>query len=281
VTPISPPTAHTGGRPDRPVTAALAHTERGSGERVVLVHGFTQNGRSFEQIVRRLASSYEVVTVDLPGHGGSTDVAARDLDETARLVGEVGGAATYLGYSLGGRVCLTLALASPHLVDRLVLISATAGIIDATERASRRISDDHLADELDPPNGAGIDLDSFLDRWLAQPLFADLGPEAQDRGPRRENTPAGLAHSLRTVGTGTQIPSYERLGEITAPTLLVAGSKDEKFSALARAMAAAIGPQAAVALVEGAGHAAPFEAPERFLALVGEWLAAHPAHPAH
>jgi 2-succinyl-6-hydroxy-2,4-cyclohexadiene-1-carboxylate synthase len=252
----------------------LAHTVVGSGDRLVLVHGFTQSARSFDEIASALSESYEVCAVDLPGHGRSGDVDASDLTETARLLGETGGEAFYLGYSLGGRVCLTLAHARPDLVRGLVLVGATAGIADDDERGARRSCDERLADRLDPGDQSGLGLEAFLDEWLSQPLFAHLSPAQQDRPARRRNTTAGLARSLRTVGAGTQTPTHDRLDALAVPTLLVAGARDTKFAAIAREMAGAIGARATVELIEGVHHAAPFEAPARFIAVVERWLTA-------
>ena len=252
----------------------LGHAVTGSGDRVVLVHGFTQSGASFDAIANALAASFEVCTVDLPGHGGSAEIDGTDLDGTAELVGAVGGRAIYLGYSLGGRVCLTLALARPDLVRRLILVGATPGIADDAERAARRAADERLADRLAPAGDtAGLAVGTFLDEWLSQPLFAHLSPAQADRPSRLVNTPAGLARSLRTAGVGSQIPSHDRLGSLGMPALLVSGERDEKFTAIAHAMAAAIGERATLARVRDAGHAAPFEQPERFIATVERWLA--------
>ena len=63
------------------------------------------------------------------------------------------------------------------------------------------------------------------------------------------------------------------LGRITVPVLAVAGADDERYAAIARRMAAAIGPHATAALVPGAGHAAHLERPEEFLATLRPWLA--------
>src|SRR5579864_6067391 len=91
--------------------------------RFVLVHGFTQTGRSWQPVARRLADAgHDVSTPDLPGHGARTGVRA-DLAETAELLADEGGPACYVGYSLGGRVCLHLALQRPGVVERLVLLS--------------------------------------------------------------------------------------------------------------------------------------------------------------
>ena len=61
------------------------------------------------------------------------------------------------------------------------------------------------------------------------------------------------------------------------PVLVLAGADDAKFAALAERMAGEIGANATLALVDGAGHAAHLEQPDRFLAIVQPWLAAHGA----
>jgi 2-succinyl-6-hydroxy-2,4-cyclohexadiene-1-carboxylate synthase len=239
---------------------------------LLLLHGFTQSARSFRHLASALGASGAVRAIDLPGHGAAGAVRVADLEESAAFVGAVGGRGTYLGYSLGGRIALTLALADPERVERLVLVGATPGIADPAERRARLLADAALADRLDPPGGGGLDLETFLDEWLAQPLFAHLSPAAQDRDARRVNTVSGLAHSLRQNGAGTQIPSHDRLGELTMPVLLVAGAHDGKFSAIAREMGERIGENATVATIPDAGHAAPFEAPGAFLATLAAWL---------
>jgi 2-succinyl-6-hydroxy-2,4-cyclohexadiene-1-carboxylate synthase len=78
---------------------------------------------------------------------------------------------------------------------------------------------------------------------------------------RLQNTPAGLARALRGLGTGALPSLWERLGELRAPVLLLAGERDRKFREIAARMAAAL-PDARVLAVPGAGHAAHLEAPE-------------------
>jgi 2-succinyl-6-hydroxy-2,4-cyclohexadiene-1-carboxylate synthase len=244
---------------------ALASTRRGHGERVVLVHGFTQTGRSWDTIASRLAQRYEVVTVDAPGHGDSGDVRAA-LPDGAALLGATGGSATYVGYSMGGRLCLHLAVARPDLVRRLVLISATAGIEDAGERAARRVADDELAASIERHG-----VDAFLDRWLALPLFASLPRDAAGADDRRRNTAPGLASSLRLAGTGMQEPLWDRLGVLDMPVLVVAGALDEKYVAIAERLAKLI-PNSTLHVVEGAGHAVHLEHPDDFVGALDEWL---------
>ena len=252
----------------RDLTGAGLHAAcRGAGERIVLVHGFTQTGRSWGPIADDLARDHEVVAVDAPGHGSSAAVRT-DLAGGGALLASFGPAA-FVGYSMGGRFCLHAALAQPAQVTRLVLLGATAGLDDAGERAARVRSDEALAADLERDG-----LDAFLDRWLALPLFRGVAPDAADRADRRRNTMAGLASSLRLAGSGTQIPAWDRLHALAMPTLLLAGERDEKFAALAHRMAAAIGANATCALVPGAGHAAHRENPDAFVAIVRAWLSA-------
>jgi 2-succinyl-6-hydroxy-2,4-cyclohexadiene-1-carboxylate synthase len=234
--------------------------------RVVLVHGFTQTLASWGVVGDRLAGRFEVVRVDLPGHGGSGGVRV-GFEEAAGLVAEAGGVGAYVGYSLGGRLCLRLALDRPDLVPALVLIGASPGIGDPGGRAERRAADDALARRVERDG-----VTAFLDDWLAGPLFASLPVPAAGREERLANTTQGLASALRRLGTGAQEPLWERLSTLRPPVLLVAGERDAKFAGIAREMAAAIGEAAQVELVPGAGHAVHLERPAATAALVEGFL---------
>lgn len=247
---------------------ALAHETDGAGTRLVLVHGFTQTARCWGPVAADLAGDHTVVRVDAPGHGGSAAVDA-DLPATADLLATCG-PATFVGYSMGGRMCLETALRHPRAVEALVLVSATAGIEDEEERAARRMSDEALAERIE---AAGVD--AFLDHWLSLPLFTGLPPEGRFDAERRTNTAAGLAASLRLAGTGTQQPSWDRLAELSMPVLVVAGADDAKFTTLAHRLADAVGANATLAILPGAGHTTHLEAPDAFLAALRPWLATH------
>ena len=181
---------------------------------------------------------------------------------------------TYVGYSLGGRLCLRLALDRPELVRALVLVGASPGIADPAARAERRAADETMAGRIEREGVA-----AFLDRWLAGPLFSTLPAAAAGRAERLANTAEGLAYALRRLGPGAQEPLRDRLATLRPPTLLVAGALDAKFAAIAREMSAAIGPQARVALVPGAGHAVHLERPAELAALIEELLDAGLADP--
>jgi 2-succinyl-6-hydroxy-2,4-cyclohexadiene-1-carboxylate synthase len=243
----------------------LSVTTRGTGPRVVLVHGFTQTGACWGPLADDLARDHELVLVDAPGHGGSADVRV-PFAAGAALVGDAGGRAVYLGYSMGGRYALRLALDRPERVARLVLVGASPGLADPDERAARRVADDALAARVE-----AIGVPAFLDEWLALPLFAGLGPGVRFMTQRLANTAAGLASSLRLAGTGAQEPLWDRLGELSMPVLLMVGERDAKFRAVAEAMAARIGPAAQLVVVASAGHTAHLENPDAVIAAIRSW----------
>jgi 2-succinyl-6-hydroxy-2,4-cyclohexadiene-1-carboxylate synthase len=246
------------------------HAERdGSGPPLVLVHGFTQTRRCWGPVADDLATDHALVRVDAPGHGMSADVLA-GLRTGGRLIADQGGEATYLGYSMGGRYLIHLALANPELVRGLILLGATAGIDDPGERAARARADEATAARI-----RELGLLEFLQQWVAQPMFAGIPAEHQFLLERMENTVDGLASSLLQSGTGAQDPSWHKLRRLDMPVLVVAGEQDEKFSALGRRMQESIGDNATFATVPFAGHAAHLEQPEAFLSVLRPWLAVH------
>lgn len=226
---------------------------------LVLLHGFTQTGRSWQPIAHALAGRYRAVAPDLPGHG---DFAARRPASFAAcdayLRALASGPFTLAGYSLGGRIALHAALSLGPLVARLVLIGASPGIADPAERAARAAADAALADRIE-----AIGIEAFVREWGAQPLFAGMprGVAELAEEDRLRNTASGLAAALRGLGTGVMPPLWDRLGELTIPVELVVGERDDKFRAIAERMEAAL-PAARVHVVPRAGHAVHLEAPD-------------------
>lgn len=259
------------------MAAGLHLTTAGTGPRLALLHGFTQTSASWAPLLPALTPSHEVVAVDLPGHGGSVQVDL-DLSGAAAAVAQQVGRAAYVGYSMGGRVALRLALDHPDLVERLVLIGATAGIDDDEERRARRRADEDLAVAVETDG-----VEAFVDRWLAQPLFATLSVQQADRASRVANTASGLASSLRRCGTGCMDPPWwpelAALGRRSTPVTVVAGARDAKFMTLGRRLAESIGASATLVVVGEAGHACHLEQPERVAQVITGPTAVDPQAP--
>ena len=252
----------------RPLSGRLAAEVAGrdGAPRMVFLHGFTQTGRSWKPVAEHFVrSGHQCVVLDLPGHGGSGHLRA-DLRRSADMVASVGGQGVYVGYSLGGRVALHVALLYPHQVDALALIGANPGIDSDTERAIRRDADDRLATHLEV-----VGLRQFLEEWTAQPLFGSLSAEQLDLDDRMRNTVEGLASSLRHTGTGTQMPLWSRLRELSMPVLAMAGADDVKFAAVARQLAEA-SPDGRSVIVPGAAHAAHLQQPAAVIDAIERWL---------
>jgi 2-succinyl-6-hydroxy-2,4-cyclohexadiene-1-carboxylate synthase len=256
--------------------SALWTEVRGSGTRIVFLHGFTQAGRSWNPVLRAFdthnatesdANHVEVLLPDLPGHGRSADTAL-DLNTTADLLASALGPAIYVGYSMGGRVALHVALHYPEAVRGVLLFGATPGLETETERQERREADELLAQHLE-----ATDVPTFLQRWLSSPLFATLPTDPEDLALRGRNTAAGLASSLRLSGTGSQSSLWDSLNTIRVPMIVAAGDRDTKFTAIAQAMTKRIGPNASFEPVTNAGHACHLEQPGQAATLLATLLA--------
>ncbi len=244
------------------------HLERaGSGEPLVLLHGFSGDATTWREIGAVLQDDYALIAIDLPGHGQSESpvdaaryrmesVAADIVDILARL-----GAGTchLLGYSMGGRLALYLALHYGERFRCVMLEGASPGLADK-ERTTRRIQDEALADTIEAEG-----IEAFVAHWESLPLWATQSESMirRQRPQRLRNHPLGLANSLRGMGAGAQPNLWRILRRLQLPCLLLAGERDAKYRRLNRQMAA-LTPRAKLALIPAAGHNTHLEQPEAF-----------------
>jgi 2-succinyl-6-hydroxy-2,4-cyclohexadiene-1-carboxylate synthase len=234
-------------------------------ETIVLLHGFTQTGSSWGPTIAALGERYRALAPDIRGHGSAADARPASFgavcDDVLTLAPE---RFVLGGYSMGGRIALSIALAAPDRVARLVLVGASPGIADAAERRARRTADAALADRIESEG-----IEAFAANWSALPLFADQPADvaAAAQATRLAQSPAGLAAALRGLGTGVMQPLWERLPQLTVPVALVAGERDAKFRAIAERMAQAL-PDATLHVVPDAGHAVQLEAPNAVAAIL-------------
>lgn len=251
----------------------------GDEEPLLLLHGFTGNGNTWNDTVAMLRDEFRCIVVDIIGHGktekpddpGRYDITKAAADLRAVLLALGIRRASVLGYSMGGRLALTFAVQYPQMVDKLVLESASPGLKTEAERLARRERDEQLAERI--LTGG---MEAFVSHWENLPLFASqkqLPAEVQRkiRKQRLENDPAGLANSLRGMGTGAQPSWWGRLSELHFPVLLATGEWDAKFCRIAGEMEERL-PHAKKIIFSHAGHAIHVEDPKKFGTMVKGFL---------
>jgi 2-succinyl-6-hydroxy-2,4-cyclohexadiene-1-carboxylate synthase len=229
--------------------------------KLVLLHGFSNTHACWRRVLAAAGGSLQNAwTPDIRGHGASSALRPVTLDAVLEDLA-TGAPERFVlgGYSQGGRIALHAAL-DPRLaarVERLVLLSASPGIADADQRAARREADERLAAQLERGT-----ISDFAASWTDTPVLADLPPElaAEATQDRMSNTVDGLAAALRGLGTGALPSLWDRLSELQVPVALIVGARDAKFKAIAAEMSVLL-PEAAVHVVEGAGHAVHLEQP--------------------
>ncbi|MBL8046442.1 MAG: 2-succinyl-6-hydroxy-2,4-cyclohexadiene-1-carboxylate synthase [Anaerolineales bacterium] len=243
----------------------------GDGAPLVLLHGFTGSAANWHPHVSVFSRHFRTMAIDLLGHGASASPPEAARYSMTHCTADVNGiltalqvdSAAVLGYSLGGRVALSFAINYPERVSHLLMVSGSPGLASAEERATRVASDEALASQIERDG-----LEAFVDYWENIPLFASqkglpAAVRAALRQQRLQNNAHGLANNLRGLGAGAQPSLWERLHEVTVPTLLLAGERDTKFVNIARQMATRL-PNARLEIVPGAGHAVQLEKPGFF-----------------
>lgn len=236
---------------------------------VVFLHGFLGTAADWTEVMAALAGSCACWALDLPGHGASLGRPAADyaMAGAARAVLATLDShridrATLVGYSMGGRLALQLAIQAPDRWNGVVLESCSPGLADERERAGRRAIDEDWAVRLEEEP-----LPAVLRAWYRQPLFASLqrDPERLDRllAARAGAAPRELACALRGLSAGAQPSWWDALPHVRPPLLLIAGAEDARYLEITARMQG-LCPSARRVIVAHAGHNTHLEAPAAF-----------------
>jgi len=257
----------------------LSYFVEGEGPPITLLHGFTQSGRSWREVISKMPAGWKWIVPDLRGHGetqtrqGSPCSMDACMEDLLALWDALGVERTHLaGYSMGGRLALHVAARRPDRVLSLLTIGAHAGL-EEDAREGRRRGDEGLAERIEKEG-----IEAFVAYWAALPLFTGLerrGPSyvAELRAERLQNHATGLACSLRGMGAGAMEPVWNELGRVTFPCTFVAGQQDHGYVASARRLAATV-RNGKFEIVPRAGHAVHQERPDAFARLLASHLAA-------
>jgi 2-succinyl-6-hydroxy-2,4-cyclohexadiene-1-carboxylate synthase len=234
---------------------------------IVLLHGFTHTGASWDPVRAALPERYRALAPDIRGHGSAAGARPVTLEAVlGDLAAQAPGSFTLVGYSMGGRIALHAALRLETRIRGLVLIGASPGIAEPGERRARRQADDGLADEIESAS-----IEDVAARWAQTPILSGQPPHvaAAAHADRLRSTPAGLASALRGLGTGALPSLWGQLGSLAIPVTLVVGEHDHKFRETAERVAAEL-PRAETVVVPRAGHAVHLEAPEDVATIIAE-----------
>ncbi len=243
---------------------------------LLFLHGFMGSGRDWMETAEAFPD-HRCILMDLPGHGPSPGCppSLYPMPQAALALLTVLDDLSLetcvpVGYSMGGRLALYLALTHPDRCRAVVLESVSPGLASEHEREGRREWDESKASELERRG-----LDAFLEDWYRQPLFHSIRRDgarfAALMERRRHNDPAGLARSLRLMGTGSQPSLWPQLPEIRFPWLAVAGALDSRYRKTMQDMVS-LSEKGKLVTIPDAGHNTHFENPEAFSRTLREFL---------
>ncbi len=248
----------------------LHYEVTGQGQALVFIHGLGSSTRDWELQVPAFAEGYQVITVDLRGHGQSDKpdgpytipMFAADL---ARLLAGLGVKSTHLvGISLGGAVAFQFALDYPGMVKTLTVVNSAPSLGGTPEQAQQELArrvglvqqygmaaiGQSLSPNLFPQPEHGALRDTFIERWA-------------------ENDPRAYIEATRSM-LGWDVT--DRLSSIHCSTLIIASDQDYTPVALKEAYVKLM-PKAQLVVIANAHHAVPVERPQEFNAVLARFLA--------
>jgi 3-oxoadipate enol-lactonase len=251
---------------------AMSYRDLGEGDPLVLLHAFPLNGRMFESQMRTFSGSHRVVAPDYPGFGRSPRTPAqpdvhyyakgvRSLLDRLHLDRVILG-----GVSMGGYVAFECMRLFPERVRALILANTRADPDSEKMRETRNETAISVAEE-----GVVVLVELQMERLLAPDTLQNNEELVENvRAMIFENSPDGVVAAL---GAMRERPdSTLLLGKIGVPTLVVGGEEDLNCPPdIMGAMAAKI-PDARHVTIPRVGHLSNLEAPEKFNALLGDFL---------
>jgi pimeloyl-ACP methyl ester carboxylesterase len=250
----------------------------GEGPPVALVHAGVADSRMWEPQLRSFAAAHKVVRVDLPGFGRSP-IESNPISWRGSILEALDAAgidrAAIVGTSIGGTAALELALDSPERVSALVLVGPGLDGHEWSAEVEAFGAEEEEALARGDLDGA---VDANMRAWLAGPRrsIEDLEPALREQFADMQRQAFELQRGHDDVHmVRLHPPASQRLGDVVAPTLVLAGDEDfDDIHRIAERLAAGI-PGATRATIPGAAHLPNLEQPEEFDRIVLGFLARH------
>jgi len=233
---------------------------------LVTLHGFTGRSDVWNDIA-------EGTHLDVLGHSDRALAVGEErfADEVDRIARQIprGGENHLVGYSLGARLALGVAVRFPERCAALTLIGVHPGLSSESDRDARRRADQRWINRLET-----VGIESFVETWEQLPLWDSqkaLPKPALDRQRqlRLEHEPLQLAAALRAVGLGSMPCYWDALDQLDVPVHFVVGELDRKFLDIARRAADRV-PGSAITVIDECGHNPLLERPDSLRQLLAD-----------
>lgn len=226
---------------------------------LLFLHGFTGSRKLWDEFRNNL--NLPTISIDCPGHGNnliknlSKPYTFEDWQREFNLFLYQNNLKkiNLCGYSMGGRLAISIATAFPEKINSLILISTSAGISNEVEQKNRIHKDTELCDKIIN------DFQTFLNEWENLNFFSQQkvrNPQAfkTQREIRENQNPEQLAYILKNLGTGNMPNYWLKIPTFDFPVLIICGNEDEKYCTISKKLKDYI-PNSQLKIIHNSGHA--------------------------
>lgn len=253
--------------------ATIDVLSEGSGDAIVLIHGFPLTRDIWDAHAPQLAQHARVIRPDLRGMGASSAPDGPYLMEA--LAGDIAAVldalgverAAIVGHSLGGYVAMAFCRMYTERVTRLALVCSKLAA-DAPQVAASR---EDLADRAEREDSIDAIVESYLPRLFAPATLASRAPAVDRvRAIARKNSVKGAAAMLR--GMAQRVDACDIAEELQMPVLVAAGGADQVVSLDEAELVRRAFPHAELQVLGASGHVPMMEEPEAFGEVLARFL---------